>query len=91
MRHLNRTPSTETDDTLQLDKVAYSVWIFGAIFANFKITQAPEPLLPNFGLGSMRGHYQDITMLLTFNARERTVDDVTGLACVSAHLPAETF
>ncbi|KAJ7130775.1 S-adenosyl-L-methionine-dependent methyltransferase [Mycena crocata] len=45
-----------------------------------QLEPAPEPLLPNFGVGGVRAHNQDFTMLLTFNARERTLDEVSSLA-----------
>ncbi|KAH9922934.1 S-adenosyl-L-methionine-dependent methyltransferase [Fomitopsis serialis] len=41
---------------------------------------APEPLLPNFGAGSLRMYGQDLTMLLTYNAKERTVRDLADLS-----------
>ncbi|KAF5342923.1 hypothetical protein D9757_015213 [Collybiopsis confluens] len=40
------------------------------------IDQAPTPMLPDFGCGSMRVHNQDLTMLFMYNSRERTVDEV---------------
>ncbi|KAH9949724.1 S-adenosyl-L-methionine-dependent methyltransferase [Amylocystis lapponica] len=40
---------------------------------------APEPLLPNFGAGSARMYNQDITMLMCYNSKERTVRDCTEL------------
>ena len=33
--------------------------------------QAPEPLLPNYGLGNIRPYNQDVNMLSCFNAGER--------------------
>ncbi|KAJ7161877.1 S-adenosyl-L-methionine-dependent methyltransferase [Mycena crocata] len=47
---------------------------------SLQLDMAPEPLLPNFGMGSVRAHYQDFTMLLTYNAKERTLDEVSSLA-----------
>ncbi|KAJ6549715.1 O-methyltransferase-domain-containing protein [Mycena capillaripes] len=41
---------------------------------------APEPLLPNFGAGSVRAYYQDYTMLALFNSRERTEEEFSALA-----------
>nr|P0CT90.1 RecName: Full=3-O-methyltransferase 2; Short=Mtrase 2 [Phanerochaete chrysosporium RP-78] len=36
---------------------------------------APEPLLPNYGNGRIRRYYQDITMLLGLNSKERTLQE----------------
>ncbi|KAH7908402.1 O-methyltransferase-domain-containing protein [Hygrophoropsis aurantiaca] len=41
---------------------------------------APEPLLPNFGVGNMRSYQQDMTMLILHNAKERTLQDSLELA-----------
>ncbi|KAJ6597724.1 O-methyltransferase-domain-containing protein [Mycena vulgaris] len=41
---------------------------------------APEPLLPNFGAGSVRAYYQDYTMLALFNSRERTEEEFSAMA-----------
>lgn len=40
---------------------------------------APAPLLPNYGGGSIRSHYQDIRMLFVYNAKERTFDEFIDL------------
>ncbi|KAH7874191.1 S-adenosyl-L-methionine-dependent methyltransferase [Lentinula edodes] len=37
--------------------------------------QAPEPLLPNFGVGRARLYQQDMNMLNLFNSRERTLQE----------------
>ncbi|GJE93466.1 O-methyltransferase [Phanerochaete sordida] len=36
---------------------------------------APEPLLPNYGNGRIRRYYQDITMLIGLNSKERTLQE----------------
>lgn len=36
---------------------------------------APRPLLPNYGTGALGAHYQDVSMLILFNASERTLED----------------
>ncbi|KAF8828371.1 hypothetical protein HHX47_DHR4000997 [Lentinula edodes] len=41
--------------------------------------QAPPPLLPNYGSGVIRSHYQDMRMLLIHNAKERTLDEFVAL------------
>ncbi|KAJ7264744.1 S-adenosyl-L-methionine-dependent methyltransferase [Mycena rebaudengoi] len=41
---------------------------------------APAPLLPNFGAGNVRMYNQDITMLLMYNSKERTLQDSVNLA-----------
>jgi len=41
--------------------------------------KAPSPLLPNYGGGIMRSHYLDIRMLLLYNAKERTFDELVTL------------
>lgn len=40
---------------------------------------APEPLLPNFGAGQIRVYNQDLTMLVIYNAKERTIDEFAHL------------
>ncbi|KAF5372438.1 hypothetical protein D9757_009921 [Collybiopsis confluens] len=44
---------------------------------------APSPLLPNYGGGVMRSHYQDIRMLFVYNAKERTFDEFIELGLSS--------
>jgi len=41
---------------------------------------APEPLLPNHGAGNIRVNNQDLTMLILFNAKQRTVDELSELS-----------
>ncbi|KAJ8591335.1 hypothetical protein M405DRAFT_860673 [Rhizopogon salebrosus TDB-379] len=41
---------------------------------------APEPLLPNFGVGNMRMYQQDMSMLLLHNAKERTLQESLALS-----------
>ncbi|KIJ65863.1 hypothetical protein HYDPIDRAFT_87240 [Hydnomerulius pinastri MD-312] len=41
---------------------------------------APEPMLPNFGVGNMRMYQQDMTMLILHNAKERTLQDSLELS-----------
>ncbi|KAF9228371.1 S-adenosyl-L-methionine-dependent methyltransferase [Gyrodon lividus] len=41
---------------------------------------APEPMLPNFGVGNMRMYEQDMTMLILHNAKERTLQDSLELS-----------
>ncbi|KAG1865914.1 S-adenosyl-L-methionine-dependent methyltransferase [Suillus subalutaceus] len=48
--------------------------------SNLGVTSAPEPLLPNYGVGSMRAYEQDMTMWLVHNAKERTLQDCFALA-----------
>jgi len=36
---------------------------------------APQPLLPNFGAGSIRAHHQDINMMVMMNGKERSLDE----------------
>ncbi|KAF9452281.1 S-adenosyl-L-methionine-dependent methyltransferase [Macrolepiota fuliginosa MF-IS2] len=45
--------------------------------ANF--TQAPEPLLPNYGDGRIRQYAMDINMMTLLNSRERTLEDFIQL------------
>lgn len=42
-------------------------------------SQAPEPLLPNFGMGRVRLYEQDINMLCCVNSMERTLDEFVEL------------
>ncbi|KAF7430170.1 hypothetical protein PC9H_005870 [Pleurotus ostreatus] len=42
-------------------------------------SQAPAPLLPNYGAANRRLYQQDINMLLQFNSKERTLDEFIKL------------
>ncbi|KAL4262477.1 O-methyltransferase COMT-type [Pleurotus pulmonarius] len=42
-------------------------------------SQAPRPLLPNYGAANRRLYQQDINMLLQFNSKERTLDEFIKL------------
>ncbi|KAJ6631080.1 S-adenosyl-L-methionine-dependent methyltransferase [Mycena sp. CBHHK59/15] len=44
-----------------------------------KFTQAPEPMLPNYGVGKVRQYNLDLTMLLCYNAKERTLQELIKL------------
>lgn len=50
-----------------------------------KFTQAPEPLLPNYGEGRIRQHTLDVHMMTQINGQERSLDgfitlgEATGL------------
>ncbi|KIJ15468.1 hypothetical protein PAXINDRAFT_77055 [Paxillus involutus ATCC 200175] len=48
--------------------------------ATFEVAVAPEPMLPNFGVGSMRMYQQDMTMFVFHNAKERTLQDSLELS-----------
>ncbi|KIJ09826.1 hypothetical protein PAXINDRAFT_86916 [Paxillus involutus ATCC 200175] len=48
--------------------------------ATFQVSVAPEPMLPNFGVGSMHMYQQDMTMFVLFNAKERTLQDSLELS-----------
>ncbi|KAJ6626254.1 S-adenosyl-L-methionine-dependent methyltransferase [Mycena sp. CBHHK59/15] len=41
--------------------------------------QAPEPLLPNYGVGNVRAYAQDITMVAFLNSKERTLREFVDL------------
>ncbi|KAF9465798.1 S-adenosyl-L-methionine-dependent methyltransferase [Collybia nuda] len=47
------------------------------------LDQAPEPLLPNYGMGRVRLYQQDMNMLNLFNSKERTLQEfiVMGEQC----------
>lgn len=47
---------------------------------------APEPLLPNYGNGRIRRYYQDITMLIGLNSKERTLQEFIDIGCVDISL-----
>ncbi|EKM76021.1 hypothetical protein AGABI1DRAFT_79240 [Agaricus bisporus var. burnettii JB137-S8] len=44
-----------------------------------KFTQAPEPLLPNYGEGRIRQYTLDINMMTMLNSKERTLQDFIDL------------
>jgi len=50
---------------------------------NEKMIQAPAPLLPNFGVGRIRTHYLDMTMMTLLNSEERTLEDYIELVEMS--------
>ncbi|KAG9312055.1 O-methyltransferase-domain-containing protein [Chiua virens] len=41
---------------------------------------APEPMLPNFGVGNVRMYQQDLTMMFLHNAKERTLKNSLELS-----------
>ncbi|KAH0581808.1 hypothetical protein H2248_011490 [Termitomyces sp. 'cryptogamus'] len=45
-----------------------------------RVERAPHPLLPNYGAGSARMYYQDMTMLIMYISKERTLDESVALA-----------
>ncbi|KAF9496922.1 S-adenosyl-L-methionine-dependent methyltransferase [Pleurotus eryngii] len=50
---------------------------------NPHVDQAPEPLLPNYGMGRIRPYQQDINMMGFLNSKERTVDEFISLGVQS--------
>lgn len=44
---------------------------------------APEPMLPNYGVGNIRAYEQDMTMWILHNAKERTLQDAVQLAAAA--------
>jgi len=48
--------------------------------ASLGVVTAPEPLLPNFGVGNMRMYQQDLTMWILHNAKERTLQNSLELS-----------
>jgi hypothetical protein len=51
--------------------------------ASLGIVVAPEPLLPNFGVGNIRMYQQDLAMLVLHNAKERTLQNSLELSTVA--------
>jgi hypothetical protein len=49
-----------------------------------EFTQAPQPLLPNYGKGRIRQYSLDISMMSLLNATERTLDDLMKLGELAA-------
>jgi len=47
---------------------------------------APEPLLPNYGVGNVRAYTQDITMCFMLNSKERTLQNWIDMAAKSGLL-----
>ena len=41
--------------------------------------QAPEPLLPNYGVGSIRQYNLDLDMMVMLNSKERTLEEFTAI------------
>jgi hypothetical protein len=41
---------------------------------------APEPLLPNFGAGNIPMYQRDLTMLISLNGKERTLQNSLELS-----------
>ncbi|KAJ7214521.1 S-adenosyl-L-methionine-dependent methyltransferase [Mycena pura] len=48
-----------------------------------KFEKAPEPLLPNFGVGRVRPYAQDINMMVCLNSQERTLPGFIQLGALS--------
>lgn len=46
------------------------------------VDSAPEPLLPNYGVGRIRRYNQDISLLGLFNAKERTLHEFQEIGCI---------
>ncbi|KAF8577159.1 S-adenosyl-L-methionine-dependent methyltransferase [Ramaria rubella] len=44
------------------------------------LDQAPEPLLPNYGMGKVRLYQQDINMMNLLNSKERTLQEFIDMA-----------
>ena len=44
--------------------------------------QAPKPLLPNYGYGSLRTYLSDVNMLILLNAGERTLNEFKEMGYV---------
>lgn len=46
-------------------------------------------MLPNFGAGASRLYYQDLSMVMCYNTRERTTNEAISIGYVtsSAHYP----
>jgi hypothetical protein len=42
-------------------------------------TQAPEPLLPNYGIGRIREYALDMAMMNLVNSKERTLEEFVEL------------
>ncbi|KAJ7642290.1 S-adenosyl-L-methionine-dependent methyltransferase [Mycena rosella] len=45
--------------------------------------KAPEPLLPNFGVGRVRAYNQDINMMSSVNSQERTLPQFISMGALS--------
>ncbi|GAW08650.1 S-adenosyl-L-methionine-dependent methyltransferase [Lentinula edodes] len=58
----------------------YTMHSFQNQSPHHSLDQAPWPMLPDFGNGSMRLHYQDLTMLFMYNSKERTLEEVKNLS-----------
>ena len=43
------------------------------------LEQAPEPLLPNYGVGSIRQYNLDLNMLVLLNGKQRTFEEFVGI------------
>ncbi|KAF5339494.1 hypothetical protein D9757_014699 [Collybiopsis confluens] len=44
------------------------------------VEEAPEPLLPNFGMGRVRLYQQDMNMMNLFHSKERTLQEFIGIS-----------
>ncbi|KAG6827647.1 hypothetical protein H0H92_011013 [Tricholoma furcatifolium] len=42
--------------------------------------EAPEPMLPNYGLGKIREYSLDVYLMVTLNSRERTLEEFISMA-----------
>ncbi|KAG2065750.1 S-adenosyl-L-methionine-dependent methyltransferase [Suillus decipiens] len=47
------------------------------------LSVAPEPMLPNFGAGNHNTYQTDLTMWLTFNSKERTLEELKTIGAAA--------
>ncbi|KAG6901637.1 hypothetical protein C0995_009738 [Termitomyces sp. Mi166 len=48
--------------------------------SNFALTEAPEPILPNYGEGRIRQYNLDLALMVTQNSRERSLEEFIDIA-----------
>ncbi|KAM5545250.1 hypothetical protein V8D89_001361 [Ganoderma adspersum] len=60
------------------DETAYAA-VDGASATSFPFVAKDSPLLPNLGVANILGYLTDMLMMNTFNAKERTVDEMMAL------------
>lgn len=44
------------------------------------LPQAPQPLLPNYGMGNIYQYNMDLNMMSLLNAKERTLQEFVDIA-----------
>ncbi|KAI6115962.1 S-adenosyl-L-methionine-dependent methyltransferase [Pisolithus sp. B1] len=73
----NRVEFSELDFFTQVPVAGRDIYYLRNVIHDWP---APEPMLPNFGVGNIRMYEQDMIMFIMHNARERTLSELLELS-----------